>query len=80
MKYPSPFAKGHTMKRRYASFLIRCWLLEGGEQRVKIEHLQSGETTQFHAPVAAMDWLDLHWEELFRVKSVDQPSEEGRPG
>lgn len=31
------------MPKHLRSFLIRCWDLSGGEQRIEIEHIQSGK-------------------------------------
>ncbi len=31
------------MPGQYCAFLLRCWQLEGGAQRVEITHIQSGE-------------------------------------
>ena len=42
------------MPQRYASFLLRCWLLEGDEQRIKIEHMQSGQGTQVSTLAASL--------------------------
>lgn len=49
------------MTRLYASFLIRCWLLDGGEQRIKVEHIQSGDSIQVATPTAAINWISAHW-------------------
>jgi hypothetical protein len=45
------------MARPYASFLVRCWRLGDGEQRIKLEHIQSGEGTQVATWQAALAWL-----------------------
>jgi hypothetical protein len=68
------------MKRQYSSFLIRCWLLDGGQQRIKIEHIQSGEAIQVASPVAAMDWMNARWSELFSAKVGDQCQPECKDG
>jgi hypothetical protein len=49
------------MPQRYNSFLLRCWHLEGDEQRIKIEHMQSGQGTQVRTLAAALAWIDLCW-------------------
>jgi|GEM_PF-3177722 hypothetical protein len=49
------------MTRQYTSFLIRCWHLDGGERRIKIEHIQSGERTQVATLAAAIAWLSTRW-------------------
>ena len=60
------------MKRRYSSFLIRCWLLDSGEQRIKIEHIQSGKTTQLASPAAALAWIHAHRSEFFGEQFENQ--------
>jgi len=51
------------MARQYTSFLIRCWHLDGGRRRIKIEHIQSGEGTQVATLAAAIAWLSTYWNE-----------------
>lgn len=34
------------MARRYDSFLIRRWELDGSESRIEVEHIQSGRRAQ----------------------------------
>jgi len=48
------------MARQYNSFLIRCWYLNEHEQRIKIEHIQSGEGIMVATLAAALTWLDTH--------------------
>ncbi len=45
------------MVRPYASFVLRCWDLGGGEPRVKVDHVQSGESIRVTTLAAAVDWL-----------------------
>jgi hypothetical protein len=45
------------MAKRYASFLIRWWRLGGDQQRVEIEHIQTGERTLFESLRAAFAWI-----------------------
>lgn len=45
------------MMRPYASFLIRCWRLSDGEQRFKVEQIQSGEVTQAETLEQTLAWL-----------------------
>lgn len=51
------------MTRQYNSFLIRCWHLDEHEQRIKIEHIQSGEGTVVATLAAALTWLRTYWSE-----------------
>jgi hypothetical protein len=45
------------MKRRYASFLVRCWQLDTDTQRVTVSHIQSGEQTASDALPAVFEWI-----------------------
>ena len=45
------------MARRYAAFIVRCWLTGAGEQRIEIEHVQSGEKTRCASALSAVAWL-----------------------
>ncbi len=46
------------MVKRYASFVVRCWQVGGGERRIEIEHVQSGTHTRVVSMAAAMAWMD----------------------
>jgi hypothetical protein len=43
--------------RQYDSFVLRCWQLGVGEQRIEVEHLQSGLRTRAAVLAAAVDWI-----------------------
>ena len=45
--------------RRYSAFLLRCWLI-GDEQRIEIEHIQTGERTRCSSALSAIAWLYAH--------------------
>ena len=45
------------MTKRYSSFLVRVWQLEGEECRVEVEHVQSGAHVRLTSLVMAMVWL-----------------------
>lgn len=45
---------------RYASFLIRHWTVSRDRHRIRIEHVQSGESTQVATLTAAIEWLTVH--------------------
>lgn len=45
------------MAHDYQSFLLRCWLLGDGSQRIAIEHVQSGERALVATLDAARAWL-----------------------
>ncbi|MDP9375030.1 MAG: hypothetical protein M3Q65_21795 [Chloroflexota bacterium] len=48
------------MPGQYCAFLLRCWQLEGGAQRVEITHIQSGERARLASLAAALAWLAAH--------------------
>jgi hypothetical protein len=41
----------------YASFLIRCWRFDSGTERIKVEHIQSGDNVQLSSLDDAIAWL-----------------------
>ena len=45
------------MAKRHQSFVVRCWLLDRGEQRFDIEHIQSGEKHLARSAVEAIEWI-----------------------
>jgi hypothetical protein len=45
------------MVRQYGSFLLRCWTIDGREQRVEVEHVQSGAQSRFDSLDAAFTWI-----------------------
>ncbi|HSH79739.1 MAG TPA: hypothetical protein VLA19_14540 [Herpetosiphonaceae bacterium] len=47
----------HAHPKRYSSFLLRCWCVGQGELRIKLEHIQSGDSTQVNSYDAALTWL-----------------------
>ena len=49
------------MTRRYTSFLLRWWHLDDHQQRIKIEHVQSGEGVQVAKLADALAWLEAHF-------------------
>lgn len=47
--------------RRHSSFLVRCWELgSDGEERIEIEHIQSGTKVLARSVVAAVEWICTH--------------------
>lgn len=48
------------MTRRYDSFLVRCWSLDG-VRHIKVEHVQTGAVGQAATLTAAMDWIAAQW-------------------
>jgi len=64
------------MARAYASFVLRCWRLGTGEQRVTVEHIQSGEWTRVTSLAAALPWLGARWGD----STVEPPAGADRDG
>jgi hypothetical protein len=56
----TPDKPERVMTQQYSSFLIRCWSLDGGQHRIRIEHIQSGASTQVSTLIAALTWLNTH--------------------
>ncbi len=50
----------HTTPKRYSSFLLRCWHVGQGELRIKLEHIQSGDSAQVDTYEAALAWLSKY--------------------
>ena len=46
------------MARSYCAFLLRCWRLDDGAQRIEVAHIQSGERTVLASLTAALAWID----------------------
>lgn len=45
------------MSREYHAYLLRCWWLPDGTQRVEIEHIATGDRTQVGSLTAAVAWI-----------------------
>lgn len=45
------------MAKQHQSFVIRCWRLDRGEERIEIEHIQSGEKRLAHSAAEANEWI-----------------------
>ncbi|MDP9352894.1 MAG: hypothetical protein M3P51_15340 [Chloroflexota bacterium] len=56
--------EAHSLPERYSSFLLRCWHVGKGELRIKLEHIQSGDSTQVGTYEAAIAWLSERCEGL----------------
>ncbi len=49
----------YTSPSRYNSFLLRCWHVGEGELRIKVEHVQSGDSTRVVTFQTAVAWLSV---------------------
>ena len=64
--------------RRHNSFLLRCWDLGSeGEERIEIEHIQSGAKVLARSVVDATEWICAHGNAA--AASDDQDSGATRP-
>jgi len=45
------------MPKHLNSFVLRCWRLADGGQRIEVEHIQSGEKRLTHSPGEAVEWV-----------------------
>jgi hypothetical protein len=62
----------------YASFLLRCWDLEGDRRRIQIEHIQTGAATRVATLAAAAIWMRTVAAEAGR-RAVSRPPAAERP-
>jgi hypothetical protein len=61
------------MTRRYDSFVLRRWQLST-EQRIEVEHLQSGGRTRADSLDAAFAWIYIHCGQMAERDSVMDPA------
>jgi hypothetical protein len=52
------------MAQIYCSFLIRCWRSGDHEQRLEVEHIQSGERVLVRSLSAALEWIAARSESI----------------
>jgi len=64
------------MGQHYASFLIRWWLPESGDPRIKVEHIQSGASAVAPTLRAAIEWMDAR----MQVEDAPRPHAERAEG
>ncbi len=62
-----------AMSRSYGSFLVRCWRLDGDEQRIEVEHIQTGERRLATTVAEAIDWICSHSDESKPEQPVSTP-------
>jgi hypothetical protein len=62
------------MPKHLRSFLVRCWDLADGGQRVEIEHIQSGKRTVATSVASAVAWICAGDEPLAPADEVDDVS------
>ena len=47
------------MVKSYCAFLLRCWRLGDGAQRIEVTQVQSGERTLVTSLTAALTWIGV---------------------
>jgi hypothetical protein len=67
------------MARQYHSFLIRYWYLDEHQQRIKIEHIQSGQATVVVTLADALIWLNEQLDGSMTHQRADSTSEGSVP-
>ena len=67
------------MARLYCSFLLRYWRVGSGEQRIEIEHIQSGARTHVRSLAAAIDWIKAHGDKVIEPPAQSDGPDDG-PG
>lgn len=56
------------MPMHYQSFLVRLWNLGEQNERIEVEHIQSGSKRVLHTRSEAVEWM----------RAIDQPFDETR--
>ena len=57
--------------RLYTSFLVRCWHVGSGAQRIEVQHIASGTRTVADSFASAVDWM--------RARSTGEPAAQPAP-
>lgn len=65
------------MSRSYGSFLVRCWRIDDDDQRIEIEHIQSGERRLATTVAEAIDWICSYSEEAKPEQPASTPISTG---
>jgi hypothetical protein len=66
------------MARQLHSYLVRCWDLGTHDERIEIEHIQSGNRTVVDSLDAAIAWLRADPERRSAVAGRQEPPGPGR--
>ncbi|GBD15227.1 hypothetical protein HRbin26_00113 [bacterium HR26] len=45
------------MARSYGSFIVRYWLLDGNQERIEIEHMQTGDRVRVASLDEGVAWI-----------------------
>ncbi len=45
------------MARSYGSFIVRYWLLDGNQERIEIEHMQTGDRVRVASLDEGVAWM-----------------------
>jgi hypothetical protein len=57
----------------HSSFLVRCWRLSSGIQRVEIEHIQSGAKARFRTILEGVDWIEGKYKSVTLTETAPLP-------
>jgi hypothetical protein len=67
------------MVRRYDSFVLRWWRVSD-EQRIEVEHLQSGGRTRAESLGTALSWIDIQCGQSAECAFGASPAEDRTEG
>ena len=67
--------EAHPARRRYASFLLRCWRVGGDGRRIEVEQIQTGAHTRVNVIAAALAWIDSCCSDAFGHETTASPTQ-----
>ena len=68
------------MATEYCAFLVRCWRLAGGQQRLEVQQISSGERTVVTSAAAALAWITARTGAAASVRATRSEGREPVPG
>ena len=54
----------------YCAFLLRCWRLAGGQQRLEVQQISSGERIVVTSAAAALAWVTARTDDTAAVPAT----------
>jgi hypothetical protein len=64
------------MARHYDSFVLRCWRLGNEQNRIEVQHLQTGASRRAVALSGALEWIEAQCDPMIptpgEVTSTDR--------
>src|SRR5947209_11946562 len=76
----STYADARQITRRYHSFVVRCWRVAGQQERVDVEHLQSGGRTRVLTFSDAAAWMSAECDTSVKGSGARGRIDESRQG